>query len=371
MSSVVILYSMNRVILIVFCWLICLAPCLADDTKEDKVFISTSKSRSLAMGGAYTGVSHKTESLLWNPAGVELPVKRNVEGGRAYLNLFAAPFVAAEVLSGLFGIFLSDGGLWFGEEQENEPDFPDPEPLLSDPKYYPEHEKEDNNNMSISAMPFFIKSMLFGDQKLAIVINLAEDVLPHPTLESGLKNADPNEEIYDNKSYHIGIKYKATESLSVGTNLSYYHLFENNKHDRVASYTLGLMHQPMQNLSLGLTYVNEKPSALEPLGKMERIINETCNFGASFKPDNQTEIACDIRNLTDSDKPAYREFHYGIERQLVRWLWVQGGYYKERDTDDDVFSCGLRYRSFNYTFVKNTSQDFRYHLIGITMTVKF
>lgn len=349
---------MNRIILIVFCWLLCLAPCLADDTKEDKVFLSTSKARALAMGGAYTGVSYKTESLLWNPAGVEIPMTKNIEGGRGYLNLFAAPFVFTGLFDALFKIYVSGDDTEFTQD----PDL----------KYnVPDKEEGESDNWNLAAVPFLIKSGLVGDQQLAVVINLAEDVLPHSTLESILKDSDPNEEFYDNKSYHIGIKYQATESLSVGANLSYYHLFENNNHGRVASYTLGLMHQPMQNLSLGLTYVNEKPSALEPLREMERITTETYNFGASFKPDSQTEITCDIRNLFDPDKPAFREFHYGIERNLARWFGVQGGYYKERDTNDDVFSCGLRYKNFNYTFVKNTSEDFRYHLIGVILTVKF
>ena len=347
---------MIKIILTLTCWLLCLAPCLADDTKEDKVFISTSKARSLAMGGAYTGVSHKSESLLWNPAGVEIPIRANEETGRIYLNSFAAPFVATGVLATIWGYNVWSEGL---DEDDDEQTHDGAEMM------------QDGSKITVFFLPFLIKSVSVGDRKTAVTLNLAEDILPHSTLESGLKNADPDETLYDNKSYHLGIKHQLTPSLSLGGDLSYFHTFEDAKHANVKSYTLGILQKPMDNLSWGLTYFNEKPSALEPLQELERITDETYNFGASFKPDNQTEIACDIRNLANSDKPAYREFHYGIERQLVRWLWVQGGYYKERDTDDDVFSCGLRYRSFNYTFVKNTSQDFRYHLIGITMTVKF
>lgn len=356
MASVVILYSMNRTILIVTCWLLCLAPCLANDTKEDKVFLSTSKARALAMGGAYMGVSHKAESLLWNPAGVAIPIRANEETGRVYLNSFAAPFVATGVLATIWGY-----NVWSeGVDEDDDEQAHDGTKMM-----------QDGSKMTVFFLPFLIKNVSAGNKQTAITLNLAEDVLPHSTLESVLNNADPNEDLYDNKSYHLGIKHQLTPSLSLGANLGYYHIFENSKHTNVKSYTLGILQKPMDNLSLGLTYFNEKPSALEPLQKIERITNETYNFGASFKPDTQTEITCDIRNLTDSDKPAYREFHYGIERNVARWVGLRGGYYKERDSQDDVFSCGLRIKNFSYTFVKNTSQDFRYHLIGIIMAVKF
>ena len=377
------MYSMNRTILIVFCWLLCLVPCLADDTKEDKVFISTSKARSLAMGGAYTGVSHKSESLLWNPAGVAIPIRANEENGRGYLNSFAAPFVAAgvfEIMTGFFVTMLEwQIDDWLNGEDDDEYAYEPytPEPPTTEPEPDPFDDyvgpkiAEEGANLTAFALPFFIKSVSVGDKKTAVTLNLAEDILPYPTLESTLENADPNETLYDNKSYHLGIKHQLAQSLSVGASLSYYHIFENAKHTNVKSFNLGILQKPMNNLSWGLTYFNEKPSALEPLQELERITDETYNFGASFKPDNQTEIACDIRNLADPDKPAYREFHYGIERNISRWVGLRGGYYKERDSQDDVFSFGLRIKNFSYTFVKNTSEDYRYHLIGIIMAVKF
>lgn len=315
---------------------------------DDRTFISTTKARSMAMGGAYTAVTYKNESMLWNPAGIEIP-KGGGQQIRVYLNVVAAPFV----LSGLGSMVMADS-IESGNDDDEETPMTDAATLFF-----------------METLPFFFKSGLLVIDKLALSANMVEDVLPHETFEWIHNRSDKEENAFDNKSHNLGLKYQFTPDISAGATLSIYDLFEQNERNNGNSITLGAMYSPLKNLSLGMTCFNGTRGATHVLEPMERIVDGSLNFGMSYRPDNDTEITTDIRNLTHSDESAYGELHYGIERKLTRWFSVRGGYYKENNKNDDIFSFGIRLKNINYTFIKNTSEDIRYHLIQVVSTLKF
>ncbi|MBI5777890.1 MAG: hypothetical protein HZA49_00340 [Planctomycetes bacterium] len=326
-------------------------PLLGQDS--DLTFLSTLKARSMGMGGAYMGVSYKTESMLWNPAGIQMPPHPD-QPGRVHTNLLAAPFVA----TGLGGMIL--GGMIEGDgvdELGNE---------------YPTPMTDQAMEGFGVALPFFFKSGSLRNDAgtLVFAANVVEDVLPYETLDKN-KRASRDMDVFDNLGYQLGMRARITPQFSVGATAGLYHLYENGGHTSAGTLTMGTMYSPMERLSLGLSYFDFTPGAKDVLLPMERIVDRSTNLGLSFRPDDDTEVAFDVRNLLNDEAEAYGERHIGVERKLVRWLTLRAGYYKQNNTGADVTSFGFQYKNVNYTIVRNNETDIRYHFIQITAALKF
>jgi hypothetical protein len=341
--------------IIVFITLMTLTPISPTVLGEDKdlVFLSTIKARSMAMGGAYMGVSYKTESMLWNPAGIQIPPHAD-KSGRFHSNLLAAPFVVTGIFS-----YMTASAIEGDDEDEYGNEYPTPMTDRATESLY-------------AALPFFFKSASIRNESgtVALAGNLVEDILPYETLDKR-KRGRQDMDMFDNLGYQFGMRGRISTQFSVGATLGFYNLYEDNEHPFGNTLTVGTMYCPSEKLSLGLGYFNYSPGAKDVLLPLERITEKSVNLGLSFRPDLDTEITFDMRNLLNDEAEAYGERHIGAERRLARWFALRGGYYKQNNNGADIASLGFQCKSFNYTLIENLEDDTRYHLVQVMATLKF
>ena len=314
---------------------------------KDKSFLLSSKTRAMGMGGAYVGVTHKWDTMLWNPAGLEISGLDNESfssNTSLYLNNAAAPLA----LSGIIKADLEEARVT-NEEDESAPAW----------------------QLLFTIPPILGRGGMYAmNDEFAIAWNFSEDILPHETFEYSAGNSG-HENFWDNRSYSISAKNQFTPQLMGGVNLSYYRMYQNMDRKAGSSAKAGLMYYPSPDLTVGLMYFQASNPAKDIELPMERFANKSTNLGFSYRPADGTEIALDVRNLLDKTEPARGEMHLGFEQGINKWMTVRAGYYKDKDSKDDNVSVGFALKWFGYSLVNNLDEHIRSHFFTATSTVNF
>ena len=129
--------------------------------------------------------------------------------------------------------------------------------------------------------------------------------------------------------------------MSIGITGTLYSWRNDKKTNYKGGHTFGVMLNPNPNLKVGIAY-NKFPEEMSKAQfRLERIENETVTSGISYYPDKNTILSLDLRNLNKEDSNATREIHAGIERNIGGIFAVRAGYYRKKETKDDVFSVGF------------------------------
>lgn len=109
------------------------------------------------------------------------------------------------------------------------------------------------------------------------------------------------------------------------------------------AYSFGVLLKPTSKMNVGLAYFNLPREAPDSRTALERIQDETVNAGFSYYPDDRTLLSVDLRNLSDDEREAAREVHWGVERLVAKWCAVRMGYWRRRSSQpaEQILTAGM------------------------------
>jgi hypothetical protein len=106
-------------------------------------------------------------------------------------------------------------------------------------------------------------------------------------------------------------------------------------------YRYGLEMHPRADLSVGMCYFEFPKGQAGDRIVLERIDDATLNIGGVWAPRTWCRLSADVRNVSDEGKQVVREPHAGLEIAPFRHLAVQAGYYRIRGDGGETLSLGL------------------------------
>jgi apolipoprotein N-acyltransferase len=268
------------------------APARAEEIQ--KVTLSTVKSRSIAMAGAFSSVRDDLAALDFNPATFGLEDRTDESHGHVFLNPFG-PLLLAKNAGEL--------------------------------KYWPSALGYVFQGIGVSLRRIQF-GLVFGNETLAEKKRLSrEDWFGG----SGFQR---------NSHSSIGFSLALAPRVSLGAAGE---LTVRDGHWARAKfgYRYGLQIHPRGNLSVGMFYIDFPKSYERERLTLERLDDATLNVGITYRPFPWIQLAGDMRNVSDEGKDVVREPHFGFEVVPWRHLSVQGGYYRIWDARKDVFSMGI------------------------------
>jgi len=293
----------------------CIAPFMAPGASvagdpPGLVTLSTIKTRSLSMGGAFTSIRDDLAALDFNPATFTLDPYAGENRFYAFLNPIG-PYLSFKnrhaysdwtVPVGMCvrGIGLSMGRIDIG--------------------------------------------VLFGEESLRNQVRLERrDFFNGSKYETERNNS-------------LGFSFALAPRVSLGFAGE---MFIRNRdwHKLRFGYRYGLVVQPRTNIAVGLCYMDFPDEYKNDRVPLERLSDETLNVGISYAPWTFLQMALDIRNVSDEDKSAAREPHLGLELQPLRHLILRGGYARSTDGKLETFSFGLGLLDVNRFIWKTRSHD--------------
>ncbi len=274
------------------------------------VTLSTVKTRSLSMGGAFTSVRDDLAALDFNPAAFTLDPYNGENRFYAYLNPIG-PFVSIK-------------------NRHDYSDWTVPVGMCI-------------RGIGFSMGPVDIGAM-FGEESLRNQARLVR------------QDFFDGSEYETERTHSLGFSFALAPRVSLGFAGE---MFIRNKdwHKLRFGYRYGLVVQPRSNITVGLCYVDFPDEFRNDRVSLERLADETLNVGISYRPWTFFHMALDIRNVSDEDKPAVREPHLGLELQPLSHLVFRGGYARSTDGKLETFSFGLGVLDINRFIWKTRSYD--------------
>ena len=278
---------------------------------------STTKARPLAMGGAYTAVEDDIFSASYNPATLS------------------------------FYRFDKDYRLTFYLN-----------PIASTAAIHQDYQAQQNDEASgfstvdvLKSTALFVKSIAFTGKYLDMALVFHEQILDENNLFKQKKFFE-NCDIWKNSYHSFLTRIKLAERVSLGFSGSLYVNKIDNQTQQDMGFSYGILLKPSTKLNVGLAYVDFPKNIPDIRMVLERMSDETMNIGVSYRPTSSTLLAFDFRNLTEDKRKAVREAHFGFEQNVFSIIALRGGYYKERFSDNHVFSGGIGIIDSNLFFQK-------------------
>ena len=279
--------------------------------------ISTVKTRSLAMGGAFTAVKDDMASMDFNPASFSTTVTRD----RTQLMVFfngLGPFVIIKNHSNFSGFDVPLGWMVRGVA---------------------------------FSFGMFNLGILLGEESLRSVERLEKKQFFDASGYEWLRNTS------------IGFSLALAPQVSIGIAGEFFIRNENNEKSVTLGYRYGILLKTKHNLNIGLCFVDFPGQFKSDRMSLERLADETLNVGISYKPMNNLRVSFDIRNVSDEGKGAVREPHLGFEIIPMRHIALRGGYYKELERPKDAISVGLGI--FDWNFILPEHRRFSHQTFGL------
>ncbi|HHS13706.1 MAG TPA: hypothetical protein ENN03_08090 [bacterium] len=261
---------------------------------QNRMTIATVKTRSLAMGGAFTSIQDELAALDFNPACFYLGESSGIQG-IVYINGLT-PVLAIQNWSRITGL---DGmtawmirgaafkigrlhmGLLWGEESTGD------ESRLSRKKLF--------DSSGLSTM---------RNASMGFAIHLA------PNVSLGITGDWYMREIDGNPDYHLGYRY-------------------------------GLYLATRHNIHVGLFFVDFPKPWKNDRDPLERLFDETLNVGISYSISGRMTVAFDIRNVSDEGKGPFLEPHLGLEFFPWKHIAFRSGYSRENQGGYSTLSVGM------------------------------
>lgn len=281
---------------------------IAKGSAQESSFLtfSTTKARPLAMGGAYTAVEDDIFSASYNPATLSFYQYDKDHRLTFYLNPIAP--VAAIHQN-------------FRAQQD-------------------EAEAEVSAVDVLKSTALLLKSIAFTGSYIDLALVFHEQILDQGELLQQ-KQFFENRDIWKNSYHSFLTRIKLAERVSLGFSGSLYVNRINNQTQQDMGFSYGILIKPSSNLNVGLAYVDFPKNIPDIRMPLERLSDETMNIGVSYRPTSTTLLAFDFRNLTEDSRKTVREAHFGFEQNIFSIIALRGGYYKERFSDNHVFSGGI------------------------------
>ncbi|MFC1541341.1 hypothetical protein ACFL50_02690 [Candidatus Latescibacterota bacterium] len=294
--------------------LLCFVPVSAQTDSLDSgdqnsyISVSISRARALAMGSAYHSLVDDFSSGLYNPGAFRLNSTREEKNFRLFFNPVGMSMA-----------------------------------LYDYSKYNRDYDRDDKLTLSegLAAASMIIKGAVYTTPLLDFGINLGEEIISDNIIMKQ-KNRFFSAENFAYCSLNSAyVNFKIASAVSLGLTSTLYNSRTDGKTLKKGGYTFGVLLKPNPKLNVGIVYheiPEEFSSARFPI---ESIENETVTSGVSYYPDENTVFSIDLRNLNKEDKFASREIHTGLERCIGKRLALRAGYYRKKQTQNDVYSFGI------------------------------
>ncbi len=267
------------------------------------VTLSSIKARPLAMGGAYVSIENGLFALDFNPAAFSRSAIERAVHFSMYFNPLS-PVIIAKNWNSVSG--------W-----------------------------DDR-------LGFMIYGIAFSYNRLNVGILYAEESLSD-------ENRLINRSFFDGTGYSVqrnssmGFSISLSPRLSLGAVGELYHREKDGERQIRLGYRYGIVIKPRNSLSVGLCFCNFPNDYGEDRIVIERLADETLNIGVSYRPWKSFTVALDIRNVSDEGKEVVREPHMGFELNPFPFVSLRGGYYREWEGDEETFSVGIGFQSWEST----------------------
>ncbi|MFC1513899.1 hypothetical protein ACFL5P_02705 [candidate division KSB1 bacterium] len=287
--------------------------------------ISNSRSRAIAMGGAFTAVEDDLCAVSFNPGTFSL-IDDNPD---MRLMVHFNPVMPAVSLNQRDKFrYVEEGGM----------------------------------KAALGSIHYMVKSIMFSAKIVNIGILFNEEGF----------NKSRTSKIFDgtgfrNNLYHTAVlSINLSSQIRLGVTGSIIRSVENDIVQEGKGLSYGVLVKPNSRYQVGISYFdfsNELPNFRRPF---DRIADESLNAGLAFFPWEDVIISVDVRNLTESSERenfALQEFHFGFESNRLSHFSFRGGYYREKFADkqySNIFSAGIglldlnRFNSIQKQYNHNT-----------------
>ncbi len=343
---------MNRTVLqCSFILLVSFTGLSSDVWAQDDFYASlgNSRSKAIAMGGAFTAIEDDIAALSFNPAAFKVRDGRPGTKFSIHFNPIL-PFASYDQFKNF--TLLEDGGAKrvFGS-------------LLYLIK-----------SVSISAGLFNI-GLLFNEEQF---IRKQRDIF-----------FDTDQ--FENNIYHSAVlNVNPSSRVSLGMSGSLVQSTQNGEEIGGASVSYGVLIKTNKWYQVGIMYYLITGDAATFRKQFDRLEDESINIGVAFFPWSNMTVTIDGRNITENNKTdrfASQEFHCGFENNQIPHVSMWGGYYREKDEtvqDFNVYSAGVglldlnRFRvtgnklnnatpllSYAIVFENRPEKHYRWHLLTV------
>ncbi|MFC1538953.1 hypothetical protein ACFL6H_05975 [Candidatus Latescibacterota bacterium] len=343
-----------RTLLLLF--LLCVIPVSAQTDsavlgdQNSYISASISRARALAMGSAYHSLVDDFSSGLYNPGAFRLNSTREENNFRLFFNPVG------------MGVAMYDYS-----------------------KYNRDFERDDKLTLSegLFAASMILKGAVYTTPLFDFGFNLGEEIISDSTFFKQQNRFFSAEKFVYSSFNSAYVNFKIASAVSLGLSGTLYNSRTDGNTLKKGGYTFGVLLKPNPKLNVGIVYheiPEEFSSARFPI---ESIENETVTSGVSYYPDEKTVFSIDLRNLNKEDKFASREIHTGVERCIGKRLAVRAGYYRKKQTQNDVYSFGIgilpfwgkiskyvnssRNDIFSYSFIIEENGTRRWHVFSLLL----
>lgn len=320
---------------------------------DDRIFITggSLRGRALGMGGAYTSIQDDLSSGLYNPASFRVNAARDERQ---------------------FRIFFNPVGCAAAFDEFN--------------KYDLEYGKDSKltGGEALRAASLLLKGMVFTTSIADFGLAFNEAVLQNDSLNVLGDRFISTESITRESFNSAFVNLKIAPTISLGLTGSIYRLREEDHDVYRNGYSFGVLVEPSPKMEVGLAYFYTPEEFSDSRLNLEHLDGGTVTGGVSYYPQPGTVLSFDVRNPNNEDQAASLEIHSGAEYTIGNRLALRAGYYRKKDTEDDVFSFGMgilpgwgrvaKYRNsvrsdiLSYTFVREKESDRRdWHLLTLLL----
>lgn len=320
---------------------------------SDTVYLTggTARGRSLAMGSAYSSLEDDFSSGLYNPATFRVNAARSERRFRLLFNPLGSATAFREYSRYDFEYAV---------------------------------DREMTGEESFRAAALLLKGAVLTGPVVDVGVVFHEPVISDDSTRA-LAGRFLSMESVTREAFHTAfMNVKIAPTVSLGLSGSLYRTREGGKDKYRSGHTFGVLLDPTPKMKVGLAYIQLPEETPEVRTELEDLGSGTITGGVSYYPDERTVISLDVRNMNRDDRPASREIHAGAERVLGHRIALRAGYFRKKDTSDDVYSLGIgvlpvwghiskyRYSTRNdllsYTFVaEEGAADRQWHVFSLLM----
>jgi hypothetical protein len=261
---------------------------------QNRMTIATIKTRSLAMGGAFTSIQDELAALDFNPACFYLGEPQGVQG-IVYVNGLT-PLLVSENWSRIAG---PDGiAAWMIRGAA----------------------------LKVGRLHM---GLLWGEESTGDEFRLSRKKLFDSSHISRMRNAS------------LGFAIHLAPNVSLGIAGDWYMREKDGTPDYYLGYRYGLSLTTRNNIRVGLFFVNFPKEWKNDRMPIERLSDETLNVGISYSIGGLMTVAFDIRNVSDEGKGPFLEPHLGLEFSPWKHIAFRSGYTRENQGRYSTLSVGI------------------------------
>ena len=337
-----------RINLVCFCAMWAASTAYAQD--DSYVTLGNSRSRALAMGGAFTAVEDDNAAISFNPAAFN--VRRDNPGTRLSVDFNPVLALASIDQSDNFSLTENKGV-----------------------------------GKALGSLLYFVRSISLSTSVFNFGLHFNEE----KAITTQSDKFFDSRHFEDNVFHTAVANIRLSSSVTLGISGRLIRSMENGENKKGGSINYGILLKPNDRYQVGIMFYILSTDVRNSRKKFDRIVNESVNVGLTFFPWSNMTVSIDVRNVTEGSKSdgfALQEFHFGFENTQIKHVSLRGGFYREKNgfgTDSDIFSAGIglldlnRFKgignrfshptpllSYAIIFENKTDQNIRWHMLTVS-----